>query len=353
MARMQIEGIRKSYQSGVPVLQPIDLEVRDGELFFLLGPSGCGKSTLLRIIAGLVKPDAGRILIDGRDITALPPEKRHTTMVFQNYALWPHMTVRENVAFGLQAEKKAKAETRRAVEEALELVQLVDCAERKVPTLSGGQQQRVALARALAVDPAVLLLDEPLSNLDARLRDHMRREITRICRLRKLTAIYVTHDRQEALSMADRLAVLHEGTLQQAGSPEEVYLRPVNRFVGGFLGEINLLEGTLTPEGHLHSALGEFPLSRTRDSLSAAGTTITAAVRPERLHFIEPGMENNHPHRFFARIKSRSFLGERCEWRCEAGGQEWLVTEYAAPERAIGQECVLAFEPGHLVALKG
>ena len=263
MTSVTITGISKSYQAGVPVLKPIDLTIQAGELFFLLGPSGCGKSTLLRILAGLVEPDGGSIRFNGREITRLPAEKRRAAMVFQNYALWPHLTVFENVAFGLRAEGADNAKIRKEVADALELVQLADCAERKIPSLSGGQQQRVALARALAMRPDLLLLDEPLSNLDARLRDTMRREIRRIAKERELTAIYVTHDRQEALSMADRLAVMHQGILQQVGAPEEVYNLPVNRFVAGFLGDANFIDGTVTENGLFQSHFGEFRLAET------------------------------------------------------------------------------------------
>ena len=207
---VQINQISKSYVKGKTVLKPIDLTINAGELFFLLGSSGCGKSTLLRIIAGLLEPDSGTIRFNGTDITHFPPEKRRAAMVFQNYALWPHMDVFENVAFGLRVRGEKNAGIRAKVTETLELVRLADCADRKIQSLSGGQQQRVALARALAVRPSVLLLDEPLSNLDARLRDSMRLEIRRICKERGVTAIYVTHDRKEALSMADRIAVLND-----------------------------------------------------------------------------------------------------------------------------------------------
>lgn len=240
---VEIKGISKSYVKNVKVLNPVDLTIHSGELFFLLGSSGCGKSTLLRIIAGLLKPDSGSILFDGTEITGFPPEKRKAAMVFQNYALWPHMNVFENIAFGLQIQGEKKAAIRETVSEMLELVRLADCADRKIQSLSGGQQQRVALARALAVNPSVLLLDEPLSNLDARLRDSMRLEIRRICKERGVTAVYVTHDRREALSMADRIAVLDKGNLVQLGTPHQLYRRPVNNFVAGFLGDANFLRG--------------------------------------------------------------------------------------------------------------
>ena len=227
MTKVTISGLCKAYQPEHPILQSLDLTIASGELFFLLGPSGCGKSTLLRILAGLITPDRGTIRFNDTDVTALPPEKRQATMVFQNYALWPHLTVFENVAFGLRVAGADNRTIKREVAAALDLVRLGDCADRRTPSLSGGQQQRVALARALAVNPAVLLLDEPLSNLDARLRDEMRLEIRRITKERGLTAIYVTHDRREALSMADRMAVLEGGRISQMGRPDELYRRPV------------------------------------------------------------------------------------------------------------------------------
>ncbi|WP_288593012.1 ABC transporter ATP-binding protein [uncultured Victivallis sp.] len=348
MTSVTITGISKSYQAGVPVLKPIDLTIQAGELFFLLGPSGCGKSTLLRILAGLVEPDGGSIRFNGREITRLPAEKRRAAMVFQNYALWPHLTVFENVAFGLRAEGADNAKIRKEVADALELVQLADCAERKIPSLSGGQQQRVALARALAMRPDLLLLDEPLSNLDARLRDTMRREIRRIAKERELTAIYVTHDRQEALSMADRLAVMHQGILQQVGAPEEVYNLPVNRFVAGFLGDANFIDGTVTENGLFRSHFGEFQLAPTAFR-PETGRKITAAIRPERIRFAA----QKGAHTFSAKLTDRTFLGECCEWKFDANGAALEVTESAPPMRRIGDVCELEFDPGHLIALQG
>ncbi len=340
MATVKIQGITKSYQPGVPVLRPIDLTVEDGELFFLLGPSGCGKSTLLRILSGLVTPDAGQIHFGETEVTKLPPEKRHTAMVFQNYALWPHLTVFENVAFGLRAEGVAKGQIEPRVMEALKTVQLDDCAKRRIPSLSGGQQQRIALARALAVNPTLLLLDEPLSNLDARLRDTMRREIRRICKERKLTAIYVTHDRQEALSMADRLAVMHEGVIQQLGRPEEVYNLPRNRFVASFLGDVNLLAGKTGPDRQFSTPFGRFPLT--------GKTSDFAAIRPERILFADEAT----PDAFPATIVERTFLGESCEWRLDANGVSLLVVESAPPVRQPGDRVFLRLQPGHLISME-
>ena len=341
MASVVLEKICKSFVPGKPVLKDFSLEVKPGELFFLLGPSGCGKSTLLRILAGLEKQDSGRILFDGVEISSLPPEKRQAAMMFQNYALWPHLTVFENIAFGLQILGIRGRELKKEVTSALEAVQLADCADRRVPSLSGGQQQRVALARALAVRPAVLLLDEPLSNLDARLRDAMRSEIVRICRERSQTALYVTHDRQEALSMADRMAVLKEGTISQLGTPRELYDHPQNRFTGSFLGDINFIEGNVA-NGQLQTSFGTFPLAG-----DCAGAEC-GAIRPERIRVVE----NSHAGAFSAEIIRGTYLGESAEWLCRAGDGELTVKEFASIDRKAGDKVFLAFDSGSLLAMK-
>ena len=341
MASVKLEKICKSFVPGKPVLQELSLEVAPGDLFFLLGPSGCGKSTMLRILAGLEKQDSGKILFDGVDISSLPPEKRQAAMMFQNYALWPHLTVFENIAFGLRILGIKGKELKNEVFSALEAVQLADCAERRVPSLSGGQQQRVALARALAVRPAVLLLDEPLSNLDARLRDAMRGEIVRICRERNQTAIYVTHDRQEALSMADRMAVLKEGTISQCGTPREIYERPANRFTGAFLGDINFIEGSVQ-SGALQCSFGTFPLAGDH------GTATCGAIRPERIRFADSTV----PGAFPAEIIRGTYLGESAEWVCRAGDCELSVKEYASADRKCGEKVFLTFDAGSLLAME-
>ena len=241
MPKIEIDGLTAHYESRC-VLRSVSLEILHGELFFLIGPSGCGKTTLLRLIAGFLTPTSGVIRFDGEEITRLSPHLRETAMVFQSYALWPHMTVAENVAFGLETRKLAKAEIPELVEKALDSVHLPGSGSRRVGELSGGQQQRVALARALVVRPRCLLLDEPLSNLDAGLRREMRFEIRKICKDHGLTGVYVTHDQEEALSMADRLAVMSEGSIQQVGTPSAVYRNPVNREVAEFMGETNVID---------------------------------------------------------------------------------------------------------------
>src|SRR5688572_4629302 len=243
MTRVRFDHITKRFDDTV-ALDDINLEIAAGELFFLLGPSGCGKSTLLRLIAGLHEPTSGRIYFNGSDVSSLDTQHRNAVMVFQSYALWPHMTVRENVRFGLAVRRVSRAKQEERVQSVLKLVQLEPLANRKPNQLSGGQQQRVALARALAVEPACLLLDEPLSNLDAKLRHEMRSEIRRICKTSGFTTIYVTHDQKEALSVADRIAVMKDGRLAQVGTPGELYHKPASSFVAGFIGHANLLPAT-------------------------------------------------------------------------------------------------------------
>ncbi len=350
MTKVEIDGISKSYSKDKPVLKPLDLTVESGELFFLLGPSGCGKSTLLRILSGLLSPDSGTIRFNGADVSNLPPEKRLAAMVFQNYALWPHLTVYENVAFGLRAAGAKKADIDREVKSALEVVRLADFAQRKVPSLSGGQQQRVALARAIAVNPALLLLDEPLSNLDARLRDEMRLEIRRITKERNLTAIYVTHDRREALSMADRIAVLNEGVLQQIGTPEELYRRPANRFVASFLGDANFLNGKVMDiaGGQLTIDAGHTIFRLPGDGLKA-GERVTVMLRPESLSFTETAEVANT---LKVTIEHGVYLGDHREWVCKAGDTELMVNESNPPPRDCGKEYTLEVKPENIVLLQ-
>ncbi|MBI3024101.1 MAG: ABC transporter ATP-binding protein, partial [Candidatus Tectomicrobia bacterium] len=246
-AGVAIEGVNLAY-GPVRVLKDVSLEIRPGEFFAFLGPSGSGKTTLLRLIAGFGRAQSGRVLIGGRDVTQVPPWRRNVGMVFQNYALWPHMSVRRNVAFGLEERRLPRAEVARRAEAALALVGLADYGDRRPSQLSGGQQQRVALARTIVIEPEVLLLDEPLSNLDARLRVQMRAELRELQRKLGTTAIYVTHDQEEANTVADRIAVLDQGVIQQVGTPIELYDRPANRFVAHFLGTANLIEGEILRE---------------------------------------------------------------------------------------------------------
>jgi iron(III) transport system ATP-binding protein len=239
---VDIKGVNLSY-GPTHVLKDIDLSIRPGELFAFLGPSGCGKTTLLRLIAGFAQAQAGRVLLDGQDVAMLPPWKRDVGMVFQSYALWPHMTAAQNVAFGLEERRRPRAEITARVARALELVGLSAYAQRRPAQLSGGQQQRVALARTIAVEPKVLLLDEPLSNLDAKMRVSVRRDLRELQQRLGLTTIFVTHDQEEANTICDRIAVMEAGTIRQVGTPMELYERPANLFVAGFLGSANILDG--------------------------------------------------------------------------------------------------------------
>lgn len=285
MIDIRVENLVKRFGT-VLALNTINVHVKAGELFFLLGPSGCGKTTLLRSLAGFYTPDQGQIFFGEKNVTKLPPYKRKTGMVFQSYALWPHMTVSQNVAFGLQQKKLPTKEIKEKVEEALISVKMDAYAQRKPNELSGGQQQRVALARALAIRPKCLLLDEPLSNLDAKLRNEMRTEIRRICKEFQLTTVYVTHDQEEALSIADRLAIFSKGVIEQIGTPLEVYKRPTNQFVAHFVGETNIIPGIVlrigAGEAFVRTAIGDYRgmLIPSKKELQE-GEPVVLSIRPE------------------------------------------------------------------------
>ena len=308
MTCIRIEGIAKRFGSTAAV-DGVDIEIHTGELFFLLGPSGCGKTTLLRMIAGFIEPSGGQIYFDDSDVTTLPPNKRNTGMVFQSYALWPHMTVAENVAYGLRVRKVDAASRKQRVAAALESVQMGEYAQRKPNQLSGGQQQRVALARALVVEPQVLLLDEPLSNLDAKLRLEMRQEIRRLCKSTGITTVYVTHDQEEALSMADRMAVLKDGKLQQLGPPQDLYHQPDNRFVAEFLGETNLLPATISgredEQVRLDTVVGPV-LAKIPSGGIPEGGNVTCSIRPESFR-LEPTGQTSEVK---GRVEEIVFLGD-------------------------------------------
>ncbi len=333
-----IENLVKRF-GNTEVLKGIDVRIGAGEIFFLLGPSGCGKTTLLRAIAGLNEPDGGRILAGERDVTHLPPHKRDMGMVFQSYALWPHMTLFDNVAFGLEMRGVGKAEAAPRVMKALGLVRLAERAKAKPNELSGGQQQRVALARALVIEPQCLLLDEPLSNLDAKLRVEMRTEIRRICKEAGLTAIYVTHDQKEALSIADRVAVLESGRLLQTGAPDEVYLRPRNKFVAQFIGETTFVEGRVrgrNPDGAVlvETAAGTWTAAGGcgGEGNPEEGRRVWLSVRPEsvRLHTEKGKGETNV---FDGALTGTVYLGETAQHDVEMPGGVVLKTLEVRPRR--------------------
>jgi putative spermidine/putrescine transport system ATP-binding protein len=289
MSRLELCQVTKVL-GGRAVVDRVDLRVEDGELVCLLGPSGCGKTTTLRLIAGFGEPDAGRILIDGRDVTSLGPERRPTAMVFQNYALWPHMSVLENVTFGLRARGRSRREAEQLAREVLQSVGLAALAERRPARLSGGEQQRVALARALVQRPEVLLLDEPLSNLDAQLRLRMREELADLHSRTGITMLFVTHDQDEALSLADRVVVMAAGRLEQAAAPDELYRVPVSEFVAGFVGRMSWIDGELV-RGALRCRWPGWPAGLSLAELESAGDgPVRVAVRPEDLVPLEGGL---------------------------------------------------------------
>jgi spermidine/putrescine transport system ATP-binding protein len=291
---IEVRGAVKRYGS-VTALKGATLSIRDNEFFTLLGPSGCGKTTLLRMIAGFEDITEGHILLYGDEIASLPPNKRPINTVFQNYALFPHMTVSENVAFGMKMLGKSRLECDQRAADMLALVKLTEFADRKPAQLSGGQQQRVALARALAPGPKVLLLDEPLSALDLKLRQEMRVELKQLQRETGITFVFVTHDQEEALTMSDRIAVMSSGEIQQIGAPTEIYEAPVNRFVADFIGETNFLDVVVeATDGPLWQCrLGAFSLKSQPADGFAKGSKATVSVRPERLAVTDPGADIN------------------------------------------------------------
>ncbi len=348
-----IEGVRKRFGDGdqaVEALAGVTLEIADNAFFTLLGPSGCGKTTLLRLIAGFEQADAGRILLFGEDIGGLPPNRRPVNTVFQHYALFPHMTVAENVAFGLERLGRPRAEIEATVRRMLELVKLGPLAGRRPAQLSGGQQQRVALARALAPHPRVLLLDEPLSALDLKLRREMRVELKQLQEENGITFLFVTHDQEEALTMSDRIAVMSEGRVQQVGSPQEIYDRPRNRFVAEFIGQGNFLPVTIERiEGGTALCRTGFgarlvaPASREL----AAGTRAILAIRPERLRLTAPGEAGAA---LCGRIERLVYVGSDtdCRVRLEGGPVVEVRLRNAGdgvPPAGPGAPVGIAFDP--------
>jgi len=350
MVSVSLRGVTKRYGETVAV-EDVSFEVGKGELFFLLGPSGCGKTTILRLVAGFMQPDAGVICFDGRPIVSVPAHRRNTGMVFQSYALWPHMNVAENVAYGLRERRIERQEREERVRAVLRTVHMAQYRDRMPNQLSGGQQQRVALARALVIEPDVVLLDEPLSNLDARLRLDMRREIRRIHAETGITMLYVTHDQKEALSMAQRLAVMSMGRVEQLGDPRSVYRRPVNRFVAEFMGEANMIAGSLLGTGAgfgtLRTPLGDLRAALGAGRLSAADQAV-CMVRPECLQ-----LGNGHENAFRARVDSSVYLGEIEQFVLSAGGMELraIQSNPGSGPAPVGRETQVHFSAEDAVLL--
>ncbi|ANN65128.1 ABC transporter ATP-binding protein [Bordetella bronchialis] len=318
MAKVSLENLHKQFGASVAVAD-FSLEIADGELVAFLGPSGCGKTTTLRMIAGFLAPSAGSIRIGGKDVTDLPVHKRDTGMVFQRYALFPHMTVAQNVAFGLEMHKVPGAERDARIRDVLDMVRMAALRDRYPRQLSGGQQQRVAIARALAIQPKVFLLDEPLSNLDAKLRVEVREEIRALQQRLGLTTVFVTHDQEEALAMADRMAIMHDGKVQQVGTPEALYEKPANLFVADFLGKMNFFRGGLADGGVFGTEKG----TRIRVQGGPAGAR-HVGVRPERVRLsAEAGGGNALP----GVVESTVYLGSLLEVRVRLESGETILSQ--------------------------
>jgi len=332
-AGIRLEGVSATMQDRnrgeIIAVRNIDLDVRPGELMTLLGPSGCGKTTTLRMIAGFQPPSGGRILIAGRDVTNVAANQRDIGFVFQNYALFPHLTIFGNVAYGLQVRNKSGSEIDRAVAEALELVGLAGFGERLPNELSGGQQQRVALARAIVIRPRVLLFDEPLSNLDAKLRVSMRGEIRRLQQALKITTVYVTHDQEEAMAISDRIAVMEAGRIVQLDNAEALYRRPASAFVAGFIGRANLLQAIVERVSQGRATLdvggGQKITVPTQDA-PAPGNSVSVVIRPESIGIVsaDTGLT--------AVVQSRTYLGDKIEYEVSFGGQMLNIVRFNPAE---------------------
>ncbi|WP_250527128.1 ABC transporter ATP-binding protein [Caballeronia sp. GAWG2-1] len=354
MATVQLHSVIKRYD-GAPVVDAVSLSVRDGEFLTLLGPSGCGKTTCLRMVAGFVTPDAGSVHIGGEDVTQVPAHRRNTGMVFQQYALFPHLTVAQNLAFGLRVRKLPGKEIKRRATEALDRVRLSGYADRYPDQLSGGQKQRVALARALVINPRVLLLDEPLGALDQKLREELQAEIKRIQREVGITTIFVTHDQSEALSLSDRIVVMRQGGISQIGSPQELYDRPVDRYVASFIGKINLVTvtaGALGADGRLRvqsrQTAEPFDVDLAGGATPAPGEPLLLALRPERIQ-IGAGL----PNRVQGRVELATYAGDGWYLEVRTQASEPLIVRTsgrAAP--AAGDTVTLGWHHGDAVLLR-
>jgi spermidine/putrescine transport system ATP-binding protein len=330
------------------VVERLSLGIRTGEFFSLLGPSGCGKTTTLRIIAGFEPPDSGELFINGRPATHTPPQERDVNLVFQNYALFPHLTVEQNVAFGLEMQKLPRAQIRERVGRALELVRLSGLGARFPRQLSGGQQQRVALARAIVTEPSVLLLDEPLGALDLKLRQEMQLELKRLQRELKITFLYVTHDQEEALKISDRLAVMHGGRVLQIGTPQEIYERPATRFVADFIGESNFLEGRVVHTAGKRAVvqIGALQTNVFSESPLQINQSVTLALRPERIQLCPPSEGNGT---WTGQVEELLYAGKETRYRVRISPEIALtVSSPGANGISVGERVGLTWDPQSL-----
>lgn len=312
---VSVTGVNKVYEDHTTALSNVDLDVREGEVLVLLGPSGCGKSTLLRIIGGLIHQTKGTVRFYDKEISHLPPEKRNVGFVFQSYALFPTMTVRENIGFGLKIRKMPKAAIKEKVDSLLEMVNLTSFADRKPAQLSGGEQQRVAIARVLAIEPELLLMDEPLTALDAKLKEHLKIELSAMFRELGLTTIYVTHDQDEAMSMADRIAVFNRGVVEQVGTPAEIYQHPKTDFVAQFIGKVNKFKGNISVNSPDKIDLGFITVGNTEPGRTG---TVDVLIRPEAFTLAD---EQDRQQTFDAVVSQSIYLGNHCVVLAEAAGQ--------------------------------
>ena len=354
MSRVLLSEVTKNY-GDVTALHALDLEIREGEFLTLLGPSGCGKTTTLRLIAGFIQPTAGTIFLGDDDITAVAPQHRKIGMVFQDYALFPHMTVRENIAFGLQERRYEKHRIPERVGELLELIRLPDMGDRYPAEVSGGQQQRIAVARAVAFPPRVLLMDEPLGALDLKLREAMQIEVRRIQRELSITTVYVTHDQTEAMNMSDRIVVMNDGVIEQLGTAEEIYGRPASRFVAGFVGQINLLSGRVVGEEG-DSVVVDAAGARIRASKQDAvrrDAEVSIGIRPELFRAMTDGDTLSGMNVLDGRIAGRTFAGNLLHVFVDIDDDTRLVLE-ARPQDYIvedGSPIRLGWRPDDTIVL--
>lgn len=339
MSYVELENLEK-YYGDITALDGISLDIEEGEFVSILGPSGSGKTTCLRLLAGFEQPSSGTIHVDGEDVTPLPPEDRAMSMVFQDLALFPHLRVRDNIAFGLKMQTDlSEAEIDERVSESLQLVELPGYEDRKIQGLSGGEQQRIALARAIVVEPKVILFDEPLSDLDRQLRENMRREIGELHDNLGITSLYVTHNQREALTLADRIAVMQGGEIVRIGTPHEIYTNPQTEFVANFVGDSNFISGELVKHNGQHrfeSSIVSLPLD---EEVPSADSTVTVFVRPENLQL---GV-NGSDRAVKCTVTSSTHLGSVTEYTVDVGGQEFLVTELGAPAFQQGDETEVTF----------